>query len=73
MIGLGKYIQDSKSATKQAFNEAMDAVGIETDPDLKLYKSLTPEDYDRVSRKYGVDTVAEWIVAMENKKRLKGG
>jgi len=55
-----------------AFNTLDKAMGRQTDGDLRLYESLSPEDFNAISRQYGADNTLEYIQTMEQ-RRLKGG
>lgn len=58
--------------TPRAFNTLDRAMGRQTDDDLRLYESLSPEDFNAISRQYGADNTLEYIQTMEQ-RRLKGG
>lgn len=58
--------------TPRAFNTLDRAMGRQTDDDLRLYESLQPEDFNKISQQYGADNTLEYIQEME-RRRLKGG
>lgn len=66
------FVKDASDAAKMAFSEVDSAFGRTVDPDLKLYNSLTQEEFDAVAQERGVEEVARYILANE-KKKLRGG
>jgi len=53
-----------------AFNRYDKVMGESTDPDVRLYNTLSKDDFVFISNKYGVDDTADYIETME-KLRLK--
>ena len=66
-------LESSRRAAKGAFNQWHGALGIATDSDLDLYKSLEETDIDRIVKKYGVEQTTEYIQEMEKRISKQGG
>ena len=58
--------------TPRAFNTLDRAMGREVDEDLRLYETLQPDDFSKITEQYGADNTLEYIQEME-RRRLKGG
>lgn len=61
----------SKAANK-AFGKVAKVGNIQADPDLRLYESLQPQDFDRIVQQYGADDAIKYIQAFEAKRMMKG-
>lgn len=65
-------VDASNKSIRGAFNSWHKALGINTDSDLDLYKSLSQDDFKRISERYGFDSTTTYIQEME-KRILKSG
>lgn len=66
-------ISRNRNAVNKSFNRWHGVLGIETDSDLDLYKSLTEEDFKRISQKYGQPETISYIQEMESRMMKQGG
>jgi hypothetical protein len=60
------------NATQKAFARVGKVTHQETDPDLRLYNELKPQDFTELMKDYGEDNVIEYIKAMEFKRLHRG-
>lgn len=65
-------IEKPRNAAKGAYNMWHRALGVESDSDIDLYKSLSQDDFDRISEKYGIENTVEYIREMESRMNKKG-
>lgn len=61
-----------KKATRTAFDRVATVSDISNDPELRIYDTFKPEDFERMIEKFGPDETLTYIQQMEG-KRLKGG
>jgi len=66
-------METSNKAIRGAFSSWHKTLGLNTDSDLDLYKSLSQEDFRRISDKYGMDNTANYIQEMEKRMLKQGG
>lgn len=57
-----------QSATQKAFDRVGKTADIPIDPDLKIYQSLQPKDFDAMTQRYGADNVMQYIKQMEGRR-----
>lgn len=57
-------------ASSSAF-KFMDSLSPKRDEDVELYEALKPEDFDGLTKEFGIDNVSDYITEME-KRRAKG-
>jgi len=62
----------SRRAINTAFGSWHKTLGLNTDSDLDLYKSLSQDDFRRISDKYGIDNTANYIKEMESRMLKQG-
>ncbi len=53
--------------TDRAFDRVAKSVGVNYDQDLEIYRSLKPEHFPLLVKKYGMDNVVEYVSEMERK------
>ena len=57
--------------TQSGFDRSMKRAGVETNPDVMLYNTLKPEDFNQLSKVYGQNTIMDYIRDMESKRLFK--
>lgn len=58
-------------AVQSGLKRTMERSGIETDRDVMLYNTMTPEDLFDLSNIYGQDGVLDYVREMERKRFFK--
>ena len=58
-------------AVPKAFQTLDRVIGESGDDEVRLYNSLTKNDFVAIAKEYGADNVSDYIQEME-KKRMKG-
>lgn len=69
----GQLFDIMQRATSRAFDRAEQVASIESDPDLRLYNTLTQQDFSALVGTYGESNVVDYIKAMESKRLMRGG
>lgn len=57
-----------KEATKEGMDYVAEAFGKEIDKDLRTYDSLNKETFEKITQKYGIAKVTDYVKAMEAKR-----
>lgn len=60
------------TATRKAFSRVSQTAGIPIDPSLRLYKSLTKDDFQKIAQQFGADKTMDYIRTMEAKQMIGG-
>lgn len=55
-------------ATKEGMDYVAEAFGREIDQDLRTYDSLNSETFNKMTHKYGIAKVTDYVKAMEAKR-----
>jgi hypothetical protein len=63
----------SNKAIRGAFSSWHKTLGINTDSDLDLYKTLDENDFKRITDKYGMENTTSYIQEMEKRMQKMGG
>jgi hypothetical protein len=61
-------IKELRRVAREAFRGVHRASGKPADDDVRLYESLSEEDFDRMSKMYGIDETLRYIRTMEFKR-----
>lgn len=62
-------LQKAVSGAFQNFDKAM---GNSPDEDVRLYESLSQNDFVNIAKEYGADGVADYIQTMETRRMKEG-
>jgi len=57
-----------KKATKDGMDYVAEAFGKEMDKELRRYDSLNKETFEKITQKYGIAKVTDYVKAMEAKR-----
>lgn len=63
-----EVIERNKGAARRALDQTFRAMGHSTDPDVRLYNRLTPQDFEQIAAQQGEDGLLEYITEMERRR-----
>jgi hypothetical protein len=66
-MNVNPYIPAVRKAAQRGAATLRKMLGRSADPDVNLYRRLTPEDFERMAATYGRRAVADYIREMELK------
>lgn len=72
MNGGSSILKPLDRAAERAYANIDRTFRFESDPALRLYQQLKPEDFNAITQAYGPDAVVSYIQAMES-RNMKGG
>lgn len=75
MKTLSSGFDKMKLNTNAAFDRTQKNLGLEYDPGVQVYKTLTPEDLSTLTQKFGEEPVMQFIIDMEKeltRRKLEG-
>lgn len=69
---MNKIFAKLDKAAGEAMRRQDKVFNVQKDPALRRYETLTPFDFDTISRVYGRDNLVRYVRTMEN-RRMMGG
>ena len=62
---LSKVVDMTNRGVNSAVNMVQKVAGVDSDPDLKVYNQLTPDDFKAIEKEFGRDATIQYVKQME--------